>query len=172
MHDWFILTDVLRTSLRLMVPIDFAALGGVICERGGVYNVGMEGMMLSGAFGAALGTFLTGNPVMGVMVGIRLGALCGVILGILSVRLNVNQIVAGIAVNLVALGLTAFLARLIMRPRCNDQDAGGVHFLGCSRPLCDPVCRANLLRPGPAGLRALHAGAFLLLVSLPQRLRA
>lgn len=150
MHDWFILTDVLRTSLRLMVPIDFAALGGVICERGGVYNVGMEGMMLSGAF----------------------GALCGVILGILSVRLNVNQIVAGIAVNLVALGLTAFLARLIMRPRCNDQDAGGVHFLGCSRPLCDPVCRANLLRPGPAGLRALHAGDFLLLVSLPQRLRA
>ena len=70
MLDWMILGDVLRTSLRLMVPIAFAALGGVICERSGVYNVGIEGMMLSGAFGAALGTFLTGSPVAGVMVGL------------------------------------------------------------------------------------------------------
>jgi ABC-type uncharacterized transport system permease subunit len=116
MLEWLDLafaTDVLRTSLRLMVPIAFAALGGVICERGGVYNVGMEGMMLSGAFGAALGTFLTGSPVMGVVVGIALGALGGALLGFLSIRLNVNQIVTGIAINLVALGLTAFLARVI-----------------------------------------------------------
>ena len=86
MLDWIdltLLTDVLRTSLRLMVPIAFAALGGVICERGGVYNVGMEGMMLSGAFGAALGTFLTGSPVMGVLVGILLGAMGGALLGLL-----------------------------------------------------------------------------------------
>lgn len=113
MLDWMILGDVLRTSLRLMVPIAFAALGGVICERSGVYNVGMEGMMLSGAFGAALGTFLTGSPVAGVIVGMLLGAFGGAILAVLSIRLNVNQIVAGIAINLVALGLTAFLARLI-----------------------------------------------------------
>lgn len=113
MLDWMILADVLRTSLRLMVPIAFAALGGVLCERSGVYNVGMEGMMLSGAFGAALGTFLTGSPIVGVMVGMLIGAFGGAVLGILSVRLNVNQIVAGIAINLVALGLTAFLARLI-----------------------------------------------------------
>ena len=72
MLEWLdpaLIADVLRTSLRLMVPIAFAALGGVICERGGVYNVGMEGMMLSGAFGAALGTFLTGitsSVLMGV----------------------------------------------------------------------------------------------------------
>ena len=58
MLDWMILGDVLRTSLRLMVPFAFAALGGVICERSGVYNVGMEGMMLSGAFGAAWARFL------------------------------------------------------------------------------------------------------------------
>src|SRR5688572_15897391 len=111
--DMAMLTDLLRTSLRLMVPIAFAALGGVICERGGVYNVGMEGMMLSGAFGAALGTFLTGSPVIGAVTGILMGALGGGILGILSIRLNVNQIVTGIAINLVAIGLTAFLARLI-----------------------------------------------------------
>lgn len=111
--DLALITDLLRTSLRLMVPIAFAALGGVICERGGIYNVGLEGMMLSGAFGAALGTFLTGNPLGGVLVGILCGMLGGGVLGILSIRLKVNQIVCGIAINLVALGLTAFLARLI-----------------------------------------------------------
>jgi general nucleoside transport system permease protein len=106
-------TDLLRTSVRLTIPIAFAAVGGVICERGGVYNVGIEGMMLSGAFGAALGTFLFGNPIMGVLVGVLIGAFGGAVLAILAVRMNVNQIVCGIAINLVAAGLTAFLARLI-----------------------------------------------------------
>ncbi|QND64541.1 ABC transporter permease [Mesorhizobium loti] len=105
-------TDLLQTSPRLTVPIAFSALGGVIAERGGIYNVGLEGMMLSGAFGGALGSFLTGNPMAGVLLGIAFGASGGAVLAFLSIRLNVNQIVCGIAINLVAGGLTAFLARL------------------------------------------------------------
>ncbi|QJP12341.1 ABC transporter permease [Starkeya sp. ORNL1] len=116
MLDWLDIassTDLLRTSLRLTVPIAFAAIGGVIAERGGIYNVGLEGMMLFGAFGGALGVFLTGNPVAGALVGVACGAAAGGVLAVLAIRLNVNQIVCGIAINLVAIGLTAFLARLI-----------------------------------------------------------
>jgi len=128
MADWLdlgFITDLLRTSVRLTVPIAFAALGGVICERGGVYNIGIEGMMLSGAFGAALGTFLTGEPLAGVLVGVLIGMLGGAVLAILAVRLNVNQIVCGIAINLVAIGLTAFLARLIFGLDATTQQLPG-----------------------------------------------
>ena len=116
MPDWLMIgsvTDVLSTTLRLSVPIAFAALGGVITERSGVWNIGLEGMILAGAFGAALGVFLTGQPFMGLIVGILCGMLLAVILAVLTITLGVNQIVSGIAINLLSIGLTAYFARLI-----------------------------------------------------------
>jgi simple sugar transport system permease protein len=119
------IVDILRTSLRLAIPIAFAAMGGVISERSGIYNIGLEGMMLSGAFGGALGGFLTGSPVGGVMFGIALGMLGASVLGVLAIRLGINQIVCGIAINLVAIGLTAFLARLIFGLNATTQSLPG-----------------------------------------------
>ncbi len=116
MLEWFDIgwtTDLLRTSLALTVPIAFAAIGDVFAERSGIYNIGLEGMMLFGAFGAALGSFLTGNPVFGALLGMLFGAAGAAVLALLSIRLKIDQIVCGIAINLVALGVTAFLARLI-----------------------------------------------------------
>ena len=107
------LTDVLGTTLRLSIPIAFAALGGVIAERSGVWNIGLEGMMLAGAFGAALGVFLTGEPLIGLLVGMLCGMLLALMLAVLAISLGVNQIVSGIAINLLSIGLTAFFARLI-----------------------------------------------------------
>lgn len=116
MPDWLQInsvTDVLSTALRLSVPIAFAALGGVITERSGVWNIGLEGMMLAGAFGAALGVFLTGQPFIGLIVGILCGMSLALILAVLTITLGVNQIVSGIAINLLSIGLTAYFARLI-----------------------------------------------------------
>jgi general nucleoside transport system permease protein len=107
------LTDFLATSLRLSVPIAFAAIGGVFAERSGVFNIGLEGMMLAGAFGAALGAFLFASPYGGLLTGALLGGLGGLLLAVLAVSLGVNQIVCGIAINLLSIGLTAFLARQI-----------------------------------------------------------
>jgi simple sugar transport system permease protein len=126
--DWLdpvSIVDILRTSLRLAIPIAFAAMGGVISERSGIYNIGLEGMMLSGAFGGALGGFLTGSPIGGVMFGIALGMLGASVLGVLAIRLGINQIVCGIAINLVAIGLTAFLARLIFGLNATTQSLPG-----------------------------------------------
>ena len=116
MPDWLQMasvTDVLSTSVRLSVPIAFAAVGGVITERSGVWNIGLEGMILAGAFGAALGVFLTGEPFLGLVIGILCGMLLALVLAILTITLGVNQVVSGIAINLLSIGLTAYFARLI-----------------------------------------------------------
>ncbi|HUT74476.1 MAG TPA: ABC transporter permease [Armatimonadota bacterium] len=115
------LTRLLESTLMLSVPIAFAAIGGVFSERSGVFNIGLEGLMLMGAFGAALGTFHTGSPVAGVIVSILLGLLLALPLAIMAVSLGVNQIVAGIAINLFSLGITAFLSRIAIGATANTQ---------------------------------------------------
>ncbi|HIK03328.1 MAG TPA: ABC transporter permease [Trichormus sp. M33_DOE_039] len=105
--------DYLIASLRLAVPLAFAALGGMYSERSGVLNIALEGMLLTGAFTSAAATFYTGNPWLGVLVALIAGGLVGLLHAFLCVTLYVNQLVSGLAINLVAAGLTAFLARLI-----------------------------------------------------------
>jgi general nucleoside transport system permease protein len=114
--------DVLNSSaliafiaamLRAAVPVGFAALGAAIAERSGVYNVGLEGSILVGAFGAAAGTLWTGSPVQGVCFGLAAGVLLGMLQALLTVALRSDQLVAGIAVNLFCAGLTAYLSRLV-----------------------------------------------------------
>ena len=105
--------DFLGTGLRLSIPLVYAALGGVLCERSGIFNIALEGIILAGAFGAALGAFLFNVSVAGLCVGILFGMLTGLILGVLCISLRVNQIVAGIAINLLMVGLTAFLSRMV-----------------------------------------------------------
>jgi simple sugar transport system permease protein len=105
--------ELLSSALRLATPLTFAALGGVLSERSGVFNIGLEGSLLSGAFGAAAGTALTGSPWVGLITGLGAALVVGLILAVLTVPLGVNQFVSGIAVNLLAVGLTAFFARLM-----------------------------------------------------------
>ncbi len=106
--------DFLSTVLRLAIPIVFAALGGVLSERAGVFNVSLEGCILGGAFGAATGAYLTGTPVGGLVVGLLFAVAIGCVLAGLAVNLGINQLVTGIAINILVLGLTSYLARLIL----------------------------------------------------------
>lgn len=108
------LGDFLSTSLRLSIPIIFAAVGGVISERSGVFNIALEGCILGGAFGAAVGAYLVGHPLGGLFLGLLIAAMTGLLLAGLAVGLAINQLVAGIAINILMLGLTAYLARLIL----------------------------------------------------------
>ena len=108
------MTDFLSTSLRLSIPIIFAAVGGVISERSGVFNIALEGCILGGAFGAAVGAYLTGTPFGGLFFGLAVASFAGIILAALAVGLAINQLVAGIAINILMIGLTSYLARLIL----------------------------------------------------------
>ncbi len=109
--DFF--SDYLVASLRLAVPIGFAALGGLYSERSGVLNIALEGMLLTGAFASAAATLYTGNVWFGVLAALIAGGLVGLLHAFLCVTLRVDQLVSGLAINLVASGITSFLARLV-----------------------------------------------------------
>jgi general nucleoside transport system permease protein len=108
-----ILSDYLASTLRLTVPLAYAALGGLYSERSGVINIALEGMLLTGAFTSAAATYYTGNIWIGVLAALLAGGLVGLLHAFLCVTLHVNQLVSGLAINLVAAGLTSFFARLI-----------------------------------------------------------
>jgi general nucleoside transport system permease protein len=127
------LLRLFESTIRLAMPIAFAALGGVFAERSGVFNIGLEGLMLMGAFGAALGTFYTGSPVLGLITAMLLGMLLALPLAVMAVTLGVNQIVAGIAINLFALGMTSFMARIVIGATASTQLLPGF------RPVAIPV---------------------------------
>lgn len=94
-------------------PLLWAALGGAYSERSGVINIGLEGMMLTGAFAAAAGAYMTGNPFLGVMIGMTGGGLLGLLHAWVSLRWRADQIVSGMGINLFAMGLTGYLLHRI-----------------------------------------------------------
>jgi simple sugar transport system permease protein len=96
-------------ALRYATPLLFASLGGLFSERSGVVNIGLEGMMLTGAFFAIWGADVTGNWVTGLAIGILSGGVFGLLHAFFSITLRADQIVGGTAINLIALGLTTYL---------------------------------------------------------------
>ncbi len=105
--------QLLASTFRMATPLIFAATGGLISERSGVINIALEGMMLSGAFAAAAGTHAFHSPWIGAACGLGAGLVMAILYAICVIPLRANQIVAGTAINLLALGVTPFLCKLL-----------------------------------------------------------
>ena len=103
--DW----SLLASTLRVVAPLLLAALGGALCVRVGLFNVALEGMMLIGAFTAILGNYLLGNVLLAVLFACLCVGLVALLFAYISIHLQANAIIVGIAVNFLATGLTAFL---------------------------------------------------------------
>ncbi|MDE0171773.1 MAG: ABC transporter permease [bacterium] len=101
----------LATTLRLSTPLILASSGELLAERTGVLNIGLEGFMLAGAFFGFLGTYLSGSFLVGVVFAIVAGVIFAAAMAFLSIRLSADQIVVGIGINILALGLTSFVFR-------------------------------------------------------------
>jgi general nucleoside transport system permease protein len=105
------LATMIGADWRLATPLIFAATGEAICERAGVLNIGIEGMMLIGAFFGFAATYATGDLALGFGSGMASGLLAAVVFAVFAVTIKANQIVVGVAINLLGLGLTSFLFR-------------------------------------------------------------
>jgi simple sugar transport system permease protein len=105
--------DLLNLTLRVVAPILLAALGGLLCARAGVFNVALEGMMLAGAFMAVVGAYFLNSALAGVVAGVAGGVLVALIFGVVAIQLKADVIVLGIALNLLAVGATAYGLRVI-----------------------------------------------------------
>lgn len=113
---------LLNSTFRMIAPILLAALGGLMCERVGVFNIALEGLMLAGAFAAVAGSFFFENSLVGVVIAMLAGMLLAAVFGFASVYLRGNMIVLGIAINFLALGLTTFLMTPLFGVRGNFSD--------------------------------------------------
>jgi ABC-type uncharacterized transport system permease subunit len=105
--------DLFATGIRLGTPLMCAGVGEIASERAGVVNVGLEGMMLCGAFGGALGAYATGSPWIGLLAAVAAGLLAAALQAFFSVLLAVDQVIVGIGLNAGSLGVTTYAARVV-----------------------------------------------------------
>ena len=106
------MTDFLAAAIRIAAPLLLAALGGILSERAGVFAVGLEGMMLAGAFAATLGAWAGGSAAAGIALALAGGAVIGLAVAVVAVRWRADNMVTGLAANILALGLTSYLLRV------------------------------------------------------------
>lgn len=114
--DWLnmlpiLLMSVVPAMFRLATPLIFASLGGVMSERSGVVNVGLEGIMLFGAFAGVMATLCTQNPWIGIIAGMLAGGLVALVHAFISIELRGNQVISGMAINVLAMAFTGFMLR-------------------------------------------------------------
>jgi general nucleoside transport system permease protein len=109
--DWSLLPSVLDSTIRTTAPILLACLGGLYSERSGVFDIGIEGKMLFSAFAAGVVAFQTGSPWLGLLAALMTGVVFSALHGYASITQRGNQIVSGVAINFLAVGMTALLGK-------------------------------------------------------------
>lgn len=161
----------LLQTIRISIPYLLAAAGGVMSERVGVIALGLEGLMLSGAFGAAMGSYYGGSPWMGLLGALVAGLLMTSVLAVATLRFRANQVVVGVALNLLVVAVTRFFLRLVFDSASNSPRVPGFGGEGAANAMlasfANPVVWIGLfalpmlgwlLYQTPFGLRARAVG--------------
>jgi len=162
--DDFLTLGLLWAMLRGAAPLLLTGLGGLISERSGVVNIGLEGLMLIGAFGSAVGSYYTGNALAGLAIGMGSALLLGLIHAFWCITLRGDQIVAGTAINILGLAVPAFLSQQLFGTSGRTPDAhklfsfgSGIHLLVPVAFILVPIVWWYLART-KSGLRMMAAG--------------
>lgn len=101
--------NILSTSIRMAVPLGYAAIAGSLSEVAGIIALGLEGFMTIGAFSGVLAAYYTGNTILGICIAGLSGGLFSLVLGVFCIRFQSNQVVAGVGMNIIAEGLVSVL---------------------------------------------------------------
>jgi simple sugar transport system permease protein len=117
------IVSLLGGAVALAVPLVFGALGGVLGERSGVVNIAIEGQLLFGAFAAAICASLTGSPWAGLVAAMVAGALIALVLGLFAITYFVDQVIVGVVLNVLVVGLTNFLFRQVLTPNADTLNS-------------------------------------------------
>lgn len=120
-----ILLAFLAQTLRIAIPYLFAASGGVISERAGLIGLGLEGYMLSGAFCGAVASYYSGSAWIGLLGAMAGGVAMALLYAVSAIRFRADQVVVGIAINLLVIGLTRFFLRLAFHSSSNSPRVPG-----------------------------------------------
>jgi general nucleoside transport system permease protein len=165
------LVAFLLQAVRIAIPYLLAAAGGVMSERVGIIALGLEGLMLAGAFGAALGSHFGGSPWVGLLAAVLAGCVVTTVLAIATLRFKANQVVVGVAINLMVVAATRFFLRLVFDSASNSPRVPGFGGEGSASMLlasmANPVVWIGLaalpalgwvLYRTPFGLRARAVG--------------
>lgn len=157
--------DIIAQILRISVPYLFAAAGGVVAERAGIISLTLEGFMLTGAFAATVGAHYTGSPWIGVLCGLFGGLVFGTIHAIASIRFRADQVVMGVAINLLAVGVTRFFLLFMFNSSSNSPRVEGFSggYAGFANPLLwmgllSAPLLAFIMYKTPYGLRVRAVG--------------
>jgi general nucleoside transport system permease protein len=118
------ITGMLVSGVFLAVPLVFGSMAGTLCERSGVVNIAIEGQLLGGAFLAAVVASMTHNAYLGMVAAPLAGALVGVLLSLFAVRYWVDQIVVGVVLNVLVIGITSFLFSTVLSDNKDLNQAG------------------------------------------------
>jgi general nucleoside transport system permease protein len=118
----FSFVGMLNSTVVRATPIAFGAMAGVLCERVAVINIGIEGMLLGGAFTAAIVASVTGSGVLGLAAATATGGVLALFLAVMAIRYRVDQIIVGVVINLFVLGVTSYIHSqvLVRNPDLNN----------------------------------------------------
>jgi simple sugar transport system permease protein len=154
-------------SIRSATPLIFAGLGGLFSERSGVINIALEGLMLAGAFTAAVVTYQTGNPFIGLLAGAAAGGVLALVYAFACIYFQADQVVAGMAINFLMAGLPALISGAIYdssgsTPQIDKVDQlpnyfNNISFASILAFVAVPVCWYVLYKT-PFGLRLRATG--------------
>ena len=131
-----IIVSILSATLRLAAPLTLGALSGIFCERSGVVNIAIEGMMLTAAFFGFLMALYSGNLLLGLAAAIFVGLLMALLHGILSIRFRVDQIISGTVINILAVGVTGYFHQQLFQ---QNMPAGKGTFAAIKIPLLSEI---------------------------------
>ncbi|SFZ84330.1 nucleoside ABC transporter membrane protein [Devosia enhydra] len=156
--DWPTIISILAATLRFATPLLLACLAGLYSERAGVFDIGLEGKMLFAAFFAAAVAAVTGNMWLGLLAGLGASLSTAMVQGVAAITLKGNQIIAGVAINMLAVGLTTFLGQSWFRQggRTPPLPQGG-RFLPIQLPFAAEIGQIPYIGPLYANVLSGHS---------------